>query len=321
MGSDDDSGRDSRSLATRDDDRPVLAVTGGTGFIGSCVTRVAGRGIGGWLARPVSRFGGPGTVNADIRDRRATLRALEGSHALVHAASYIGGDAALCEEINVGGTENVVAAAKACGIGRLVYVSTAAVYGRGPFELVTERAARISPASALSSSRAVAERIVLDAGGAVVRPHLVLGPGDRWVGSGILALTSAIEGLVDGGTAVHSVIDVADLAEAIVGLSAAASCHGAYHVANSRPVSVCELVSELRGAGVFLPTGQVRLAEAEDRVGHSVVLQNALRLLSVDHSFDSSRLARDAGIVFRMPFRLSGSARAWYGETLGSQLA
>jgi 2-alkyl-3-oxoalkanoate reductase len=292
--------------------RPVFVVTGGTGFIGSHIVQSA-ESSGRWRVRAVSRAVRSKVMTADIRDRGATAKALDGVDVLVHAASYIGDDPDRCEAINVRGTENVLSAAQLAGVQRIVYVSTAAVYGRGPFHLTEEDEVPISPVSALSASRASAERMILDAGGAVIRPHLVLGHGDRWVGTGVAALTRAVGGLIDGGRASHSIIDVETLADAIVGLASAPALErSVYHAGFRAPVSVEELVIELRGAGVDMPVAPVALEVAERSVSHSGQLQSALRLLTVDHTFDCSRLARDAAVDLDSPIQLSNAARSWY---------
>lgn len=288
----------------------ILAVTGANGFIGSHVVTAA-REHARDVVRPISRLRRAGVTSADIRERDAITRALDGASMLIHAASYIGNDPEQCETVNVGGTANVLAAARTVGIDRIVYVSTAAVYGRGPFRRLAEGEAPIAPASTLSVSRATAERLVLDAGGAVVRPHLVMGPGDRWVGNGVIALTRAVGGLIEKGSTLQSVIDVMVLAEAIVRLMRAPTAEADVYHATSSPVSVRRLVESLRHAGVDLPVHTVTRASAERAVDGSPGLSAALRLLGVEHTFDGSRLARDCGA--RVPaFCFSPATIAWY---------
>ncbi len=120
-------------------------------------------------------------VRGDLSDPPSLRGVCADTDVLVHCATRIGGDAETVEAVNDLGTRALVEEAVRSGVGRIVYVSTAAVYGRGPFRGVRPGQVPIAPASATSRTRAAAERHVLDAGGLVLRPHLVHGEGDRWV--------------------------------------------------------------------------------------------------------------------------------------------
>jgi len=77
---------------------------------------------------------------ADVRDPAALLRAVEGSDAVVHVAALYSYSAPAreLEEVNVGGTENVIAACRAAGVRRLVYTSSAGTCGPVPGRPATE---------------------------------------------------------------------------------------------------------------------------------------------------------------------------------------
>ena len=298
-------------------DSPRLSVVGGTGFIGSAVVREAAHS-GRWFVRSVSRNG---AQSVDTRDRSAIIDHLAGSDAVVHSASYIGSDPELCHTINVVGTTNVTDAVRAHGIRRLVYISTAAVYGRGPFDNLLEDATPLNPASVLSASRAAAESAVLAVGGIVVRPHLVLGAGDRWVGPGIVRLTRAIGGLVDRGTALHSVIDVDTLGATIIALCLAERPgQRVYHAALTRPSRVIEVVEQLRSAGVSrLPTARVPFADAQAMVRGDGQLTTAFALLGTDHVFNTDGVRGESSVDLGAPFQMSDAARRWYRTRLAAR--
>ncbi len=230
---------------------------------------------------------------------------------MVHAATYIGSDAALCSAVNVEGTRNVAAAARAAGA-RLVYVSTAAVYGRGPFDMLVEGGAPIRPTSPLSESRAEAERMVLESGGIVVRPHLVIGAGDRWVGKGLAALTRAVGGLVDDGRARHSVIEVGTLGALLVSLATAPILHHTlYHASNLEPLTTREL-GELLWPQSPPPSGGTSSQEAASIAKSLPTLQRAFDLITVDHVFDARAASTDSTTRLSQPVSLSASATDWY---------
>jgi nucleoside-diphosphate-sugar epimerase len=121
----------------------TVAVTGATGTIGRALLPFleASPRIGSVIAL-ASRPWDPHTDGfdkveyrqVDVRDRRALKRALRGADVVVHLAFALYGlrqRSATLEEVNVAGSENVLAASRAAGARRFVYTSSAAVYGFG----------------------------------------------------------------------------------------------------------------------------------------------------------------------------------------------
>ncbi|MGJ3560234.1 NAD-dependent epimerase/dehydratase family protein [Streptomyces sp. INA 01156] len=164
-----------------------LLLTGGTGFIGSRVAAAAHRHPDTHV-RLLSRHAlhtpteaEAETVPGDLADPASLYGSCTGIDVLVHCASRVSGDPESLAAVNDRGTKALVEEAVRGGVRRILYVSTAAVHGRGPFHGVRPGEAPVVPASATSRARAAAERHVLDAGGLVLRPHLVYGEGDRWM--------------------------------------------------------------------------------------------------------------------------------------------
>jgi nucleoside-diphosphate-sugar epimerase len=112
-----------------------VLVTGATGDVGRHVTtRLLADGV---AVRALCRSGSdplPREVEVTLGDLTApqTLEdAVAGMDAVVHCAAHLGGGGrALHCRTNVGGTRAVLAAAARAGVGRLVHLSTVAVYGR-----------------------------------------------------------------------------------------------------------------------------------------------------------------------------------------------
>ena len=107
-----------------------VLVTGGTGYLGRAVVRaLAARGHAPVVfARTARQSGLPGTPSdGDIRDRAALETAAAGCDAICHMAALVSiwrRRRQDFDDVNVGGLQNVLAAAAAAGIRRMVYTSS-----------------------------------------------------------------------------------------------------------------------------------------------------------------------------------------------------
>lgn len=108
-----------------------ILLTGGTGFLGRRVAARLGREhTVRLLVRPGPARAGLGDgfelAAGDVTDRDSLLSAMTGCDAVVHAAALVKilAPAAEFDRVNVGGLENVLAAAERAGVGRLLYVSS-----------------------------------------------------------------------------------------------------------------------------------------------------------------------------------------------------
>jgi nucleoside-diphosphate-sugar epimerase len=169
-----------------------ILVTGGGGFLGSAVcAQLAARGHSvrafNRSAMATAAAGGFEQRRGDIADRDAVLAAAEGVVAIVHSAGKVGawGPPQEYHDINVRGTDNVLAACARHGIRKLVLTSSPSVVQHGrDIEGADESLpypARF--ASVYAQTKALAEQRVLAANGAdlatvALRPHFIWGPGD-----------------------------------------------------------------------------------------------------------------------------------------------
>jgi 2-alkyl-3-oxoalkanoate reductase len=283
-----------------------LTLTGASGFIGSHVaSRLAPRHTG----RPLRLAGHVRTVTgddprtevrrADLADPESLRGLCDGTEVLVHCAGRIGGTEAECRTVNADGTAALVEEALRAGVRRIVQLSTAAVYGRGPFSGEEPGEPPVAPASATSRSRAAAERAVLDAGGIVLRPHLVYGAGDRWVGPGLLRLAAALGGSVEGWRSRVSMVEVGDLARAVAAVALApreALTSRVYHVNHPRPVPVAALVAALAAArGTPPPEPVLTYGQALTRMEALGRGPHDVDMVAVDHCFASRAVWEDTG--------------------------
>lgn len=146
----------------------TFAITGATGFVGSAVIHASrDYSVRALTRREQPARDGVTWVRGTLKDTQALASLCEGADAVIHIAGLTNTpDIAEFEVANVTGTANVIAAAKATKIKRLVFVSSLS--------------AREPQLSAYGASKAKAEELVqashLD--WTIVRPPAVYGPRD-----------------------------------------------------------------------------------------------------------------------------------------------
>ena len=145
----------------------MIAVTGGTGFVGQALLdRVQGE-VRALARKPQAPRKGVEWVTGDLDDKRALRRLVKGAEAVIHVAGVVNApDPAAFEAGNVTGTMNVIEAARKAGVPRLIHVSSLS--------------AREPELSAYGASKARAERLVMASGldWTIVRPPGIYGPRD-----------------------------------------------------------------------------------------------------------------------------------------------
>lgn len=250
----------------------ILAVTGGTGFVGGHLLRLAveqGHPVRALTRRPQPEMAGVRWVGGDLASPGALC---EGADAVIHLAGAINApDRAGFDAGNVAGTASLAAAAHAAGIGRFVHVSSLA--------------AREPGLSDYGASKAAAERIVAASGfaAAIVRPPGVYGPGDRE--------TLPVFQMVARGFAVlpgpgrFSLIEVGDLAAVLLrvaasdfnGLAEVDDGHGGYThaelalaigVALGRRPRLIRLPTAVLRAGASVDTALARVQRRSPKLSH-----------------------------------------------------
>ena len=148
----------------------VIALTGGTGFVGSRLidhALAAGHQVRALTRRPQPPRDGLTWIDGGLDDHTALTRLVAGAEAIVHVAGVINApDRAGFAAGNIAGTEAMLAAAASAGIKRFVHVSSLA--------------AREPALSDYGWSKAEAEARVVasDRDWTVVRPPAVYGPAD-----------------------------------------------------------------------------------------------------------------------------------------------
>jgi nucleoside-diphosphate-sugar epimerase/phosphohistidine swiveling domain-containing protein len=175
-----------------------IAVTGASGVVGrGVVLRLLSAGhdvVGLARRRPESWPSEAAFVPGDIRDAATVRHALAGAEVVVHCAWAVNpasGQPA-DHDVNIGGTGNVLDAAAHSGTRRIVFASSAHVYGIGESGVPLSENGPRQPVSALGLDKARAEDMVAASGAewVTIRTAAIVGRGvDNWVRR---ALASAV---------------------------------------------------------------------------------------------------------------------------------
>lgn len=306
-------------------------VTGGSGFLGRRLipalreqghsVRALGRSE---AAREVVREAGAEPCEGDLSDAEALKRGMEGCDVVFHSAASVKqwGPRSEFFEANVRGTENVLQAARAAGVKRLVHVGTEAAFVDGtPMVNMDEtRPLPAKPIGNYASTKNEAERIVLSVNSSelatiVVRPRFIWGKGDTSV---LPILVDAVKSgrfrWVDGGKFNTSTCHVANCVEGT--LLAAEKGRGgeAYFLTDGAPVNFREFITAmLKTQGVdpgnkTIPFGlAMTLATVSEALwnffrlpGNPLITRQELLLAGREVTVSDAKARRELGYEGRM---------------------
>ncbi|MCM2270604.1 MAG: NAD-dependent epimerase/dehydratase family protein [Thermoanaerobaculia bacterium] len=311
-----------------------ILLTGGTGFLGRRVAaHLAREHAVRLLVRPGPARGGLGDgyelAAGDVTDRDSLLAAMAGCDAVVHAAALVKivAPAAEFDRINVGGLENVLAAAERAGVGRLLYVSSFIALGpseQGAGGLLDEtaeplRAGRrwINDYERTKSLADAAARAAVARGAplGVVYPAVIYGPGELTEGNivvrHILDLAHGrLPALLGRPQRRWSYAFVEDVAEGIARAVARGERGGRYVLGGDNVTSAefYRAVAELGGIrvpGARMPDALATLSGALMKLAARVsggtprLTPDLVEIYRHDWAYDSSRAMRELGYAPR----------------------
>ena len=306
--------------------RSVL-VTGASGFLGAHVVRtLAARGL---TVRAQGRESARlqfapevQVVRTDLTDLAALTDAAAGCDAIVHCAALSApwGARADFEAANVTGTANVIAAAEAGRIGKLVHISSPAVLftGSDQHEVGDDAPYPDRPSSEYARTKQRAEALVTAASNrmatVILRPKAIYGAGDRALVPRLLraARDGRLPQIGDGRNAVD-VTHVDDVVQAVeCALTTEAGVGGCFLITGGEHVRLWEMIRALlHGVGLRYPSRQiplpVALAAAAVMESVAVVTQReptltrySARILALTQTYDISRARTVLGYTPRV---------------------
>lgn len=252
---------------------PRVVVTGGAGFIGSALCRrlldhrievvildsiAGGRRVEENAAALQSR--GAQFVRGDIRECEVLRAVLQTGDRVVHLAALASVPVSMaeperCHSINVEGTRVLLAEAERAGVVRVVFASTAAVYGPEP-NLPSREDDRLAPASPYAVSKLEGET-TLSASAIetfILRLFNVYGPGQdpsssysgvitRWIDA--LTRNDTLE-LFGDGSQTRDFVHVDDIAAALhFALFTRRPAPGPLNIGSGRATSLRQLLDTL----------------------------------------------------------------------------
>ncbi len=250
-------------------------VTGGSGFVGKeLISALRARGDEVVALSRSERSDsalktlGATPVRGDLDATEALAQGMAGCGAVFHCAAKVDewdSDAAF-HQVNVVGTEHVLAAARAAKVKRFVLISTEAVLADGqPLVDADETLPLPSrPLPGYPASKQLCERRVLEANGAgletvVVRPRLIWGRGDT---SNLVRFIEAIHGgryaWVGGGRYLTSTCHVANVCEGALLAAERGTPGEVYFLTDGAPVEFRAFMTRVfESQGVKAPSRSV----------------------------------------------------------------
>jgi UDP-glucose 4-epimerase len=243
-----------------------VLVTGGAGFIGShVVDKLIEQGITPRIFDMVpSPFHEPGTIETylgDISDVGALTHALDGCSAVLHLAavadvSQVALDPGYAEAVNARGTLNVLDAARAAGVNRVVYASTIWVYHGLDGAAVDEDATLALPTHLYTATKAAGEMYCTAYGElyglefTILRFGIPYGPRARPAAVVPQFVSKALAGepltIAGEGDQSRRFVYVEDLADGVVAGLSPVAANRVYNVVGDEDTTVLEIAQLVR---------------------------------------------------------------------------
>src|SRR4051794_5403720 len=259
---------------------PAALVTGGGGFIGSNLARlllddgyegaILDNFLSGYRAN-VDALPGVRVVEGDIRDPAALDDAAAGADVVFHLAASVGNTRSIerpieDSEINVLGTLQVLEAARRHGVAKVVFSSSAGIFGELK-QLPIAEDHPVEPDTPYGSTKLCAEKLCLayaklyELDAVCLRYFNVYGPNQRFDAYGNVIPIFAFRMLrgepltvYGDGEQTRDFVNVGDVVQANLKAAAARSVSGAFNIGSGTRITINRLIALLRQASGLTPS-------------------------------------------------------------------
>lgn len=312
-----------------------IFITGATGFIGShLLGRLAEKGHElCCLARSTSRTEtlrqvGAKVITGDVTDKQSLLDGMKGCDAVVNLANFFdfwAPDRRVYRDVNVVGTRNVMEAAIATEIAKIIHVSTVAIYGNAKWPVTEASELGVECPSEYAQTKREGDIVAWELYRekhlplVMIFPGGVIGPGDNKAAGRYVS--NLIRGKMPAQVVTGSVfpwVHVRDVAEAIVLALEKGGNIGEKYLIVAENLTFGEInrtLSELSGRklpGLTLPdsvaialahvlTGLANLTKRPPALDMAI---DQIRLMKQGFLADGSKAARELGLLYT-PIRLA----------------
>lgn len=241
-------------------------VTGAAGFIGSRLVDELLRN--NWSVSVLVHKRTPSSgkkcklVQGDITDSKNLFKIPAGTDVVFHLAAALGASLmgrAGFQQVNAGGTDNVITAASRAGVKRVIHFSSAGVLGAVNSGETADEDYPLKPKNIYDETKLEGERIALRHAEdgmdvVVIRPGWVYGPGDRRTFKLIKAISTKRFVLVTKGEKWQTPVYIDDLIQGIFLCVEKGKPGGIYNVAGNEILTVRQITEIIAAsAGTRIP--------------------------------------------------------------------
>jgi nucleoside-diphosphate-sugar epimerase len=244
----------------------------------------------------------------DLLDIDSVRGAVEGADVIYHLAAIVNYGSApkkLMYDVNVNGTRNLLECSKAR---KFIYQSSTAVYGNRMRDNPANENTLFNPSSYYGQTKAMAERLVLDKGGIVLRSPAIYGPGFN---TGFDYVLSQIEKgkmrIIGSGNNLIQWVHINDLIRALILAKDKGKPGEAYLISGKEARTQRQLFSLLAGylkvkppdrsVSEFLVNSMAYCAMLSARLkgGSARITPEQVARITSDRLFDISKAQRELG--------------------------
>lgn len=302
-----------------------ILVTGASGLVGNLIARrlaFEGHRVHA-LARTVGGAAHVQDVVAKVEIADLTVpatlgRVLDGIETIVHCAGLVGSGRGSADDyfrINAEGTRALVHAAREKGVKRIVFMSTAGVYGLNMLKGNVDENTPLSKGNGYTNSKIAAEEIVRTGGleYVILRPYWITGGGDRFLIPAVAPMLMKGTFTYLGGGQQEWSLSVVENVSAAASLAAVhpAAANQVYNVADAT-VKISETVEVIaRALGLPAPTRRSSALSVGLRVFLHQSPDDPKHLMSIDLFFplwrtmtiNADKIRRELGWEPKIPWQ------------------